>query len=96
MRAIDFQNLVGLHFGGLGFSLAVQVVLDLAIDVGIVPLPLFIFDIFVCNDAKQLPHLFLRELAVGSRCEIGDGGRLGLRIGGGGQLLLSDCRQTQA
>src|SRR6202008_3064171 len=42
-RSIDFQNLVGLHLGGLGLSLALEFVLNLAIHVGVVVLALLVF-----------------------------------------------------
>ena len=66
LLAIDLENFVGFHFGRFGFSLAVQIVLDLAIDVGVVALVLVVLDVLVRDHTKQLPHLFLRELAVGS------------------------------
>jgi hypothetical protein len=104
--AVNLQNLVGLHFRRLGLPLAVEIMLHFAIDVGVVALPLVVLDVFIGDHAQQLPHLFLRELAVGPGSQIGDSSLRRVRCGrrlilrscggscGGRRLLLSEPRQA--
>ena len=75
LLAIDLQNLVGLHFRRLGLPPAVELVLDFAVDVGVIALPLLVLDIFVGHYAEQLLHLLLGELAVSIWRQIGQGRR---------------------
>jgi hypothetical protein len=50
---------------------------SVALDVGVVALPLVVFKIFIGDDAKQLLHLRLRERSVCVRREIECGDGLG-------------------
>ena len=72
LLSIDLQNLVGLHFRRFNMSLAVEILLHLAIHIGVVVLLLLVLNVLISDYSKQLLHLFLRELAVGSWCQFGD------------------------
>src|SRR6267154_70033 len=50
--SVDFHHIIGFCFGGFHLSLAVEFVLLVALNVGVIPQPLFVFYVFVSGHAK--------------------------------------------
>src|SRR5271165_3055463 len=73
LLAVELKNFVSLRLGGLGFSLAVELAVDVAFNVGVVAFLLVILVILVHDHAQQLLHLLLGEFAagVGRKVEVG-------------------------
>src|SRR5258708_9512071 len=66
LLAVNFKNFVSLDLSGLGMPLAVEVVLNLTLDVGVVAFFPGVLFVLVGYHAKQLLHLLLRQRAVGA------------------------------
>src|SRR6202047_855102 len=74
LRAVNLHDLVGLGLPGLHVSLAIEIVLNVPLDVGVVALALIVLDVLVGYHTKQLLHLFLRERTIDSGRQLERGG----------------------
>ncbi len=87
LLAVELHHFVGLHLSGLYLTFAIELVLLIAFNVGVVAKALIVFNVLVGDHAKQLLHLFLRELTVGIGFQVGQGS--GMRRLFDGVLRLS-------
>src|SRR5208283_2323351 len=65
LLAVEFHDLVGPGFGGLHLALAIELVIFVALHVGVVAQPLVVLDVLICNHTKEFAHLPLAEGAGG-------------------------------
>src|ERR1700730_7194875 len=64
LLSVDGHYFVSPQFGGLDLSLAVELLLDFALDVGVIALLLVIRPIVLSHHPCQCPHLLLRKSTI--------------------------------
>src|SRR3984893_1630704 len=74
LLAVNLHDLVGLGLSGPHVSLAIEIVLNVPLDVGVVALALVVLDVLVGYHTKQLLHLFLRESTIDIGRQVKRGG----------------------
>src|SRR6202171_1391942 len=81
LLSVDGHYFVSPHFGGLDLSLAIELLLDFALDVGVIALLLVVRPIVLSHNPCQRPHLLLRKstIRVGREVWQRPGGLAGLR-----------------
>src|ERR1700680_1416816 len=74
LRAVNLHDLVGLGLSGLHVSLAIEIVLNVPLDVGVVALALVVLGVLVGYHTKKLLHPFLRARTIDLGRPIARGG----------------------
>src|SRR6267143_1997316 len=70
LLAVEGHYFVSPHFGGLDLSLAIELFLDFALDVGVIALLLVVGPIVLSHNPCQCPHLLLRKSPIGVGREV--------------------------